>query len=223
MSCNGNNHRPGCTCGWGGVFHGLGLGTGDHYWGRADSYTNPNARCPRCFARVFFYRSPDGGSVYFDNPGPPWPKHPCMDTGRQSLLTSRTRQALANPLWVSAGWHPMQCDSIEMLNEEPDIAVITTGEGRDRRQLFSKKPAATISHFSPILWRRFEGQRGHYEISTLDLSDDGFKEVRFEAFDKICKIKNLIIAEKLDAKNKIFDDQMSRLKKELMNGIKYPN
>ena len=43
------------------------------------SYVNPNARCPVCGANVYFYQSPYGGRVFFDELGPPWPKHPCTD------------------------------------------------------------------------------------------------------------------------------------------------
>jgi hypothetical protein len=43
------------------------------------SYVNPNARCPVCGAEVYFYQSPYGGRVFFDDLGPPWPKHPCTD------------------------------------------------------------------------------------------------------------------------------------------------
>ena len=43
------------------------------------SYLNPNARCPVCRKRVFFYQSDDGGRVFFDDLGWPWPKHPCTD------------------------------------------------------------------------------------------------------------------------------------------------
>lgn len=43
------------------------------------SYVNPNATCPVCGASVYFYQSPYGGRVFFDELGPPWPKHPCTD------------------------------------------------------------------------------------------------------------------------------------------------
>ena len=47
-------------------------GIGDAWhWQNTDSYTVPNAHCPRCPKRVFFYRSPYGGCVYFDDLGPP--------------------------------------------------------------------------------------------------------------------------------------------------------
>ena len=47
---------------------------------RVDSWVDPNARCPICGAEVFFYSNHFGSRVYFDDLGPPWPKHPCMDT-----------------------------------------------------------------------------------------------------------------------------------------------
>ncbi|MEU4663557.1 hypothetical protein AB0F83_17555 [Micromonospora chalcea] len=41
---------------------------------------SPNARCPVCGAPVFFYSNEHGSRVFFDEVGPPWPKHPCTDT-----------------------------------------------------------------------------------------------------------------------------------------------
>lgn len=43
------------------------------------SYLNPNAKCPVCGVKVFFFQSEDGGRVFFDDVGWPWPKHPCTD------------------------------------------------------------------------------------------------------------------------------------------------
>lgn len=45
----------------------------------SESYVNPNAHCPVCGDRVFFYRSPFGGRVFFNDLGWPWPKHDCTD------------------------------------------------------------------------------------------------------------------------------------------------
>jgi hypothetical protein len=90
--CNAWNHPPDCDCGWGGDGHFGGGGGGNSifrssYAGQVfefpfvtfPSYVNPNARCPVCGAAVYFYQSPDGGRVFFDELGPPWPKHPCTD------------------------------------------------------------------------------------------------------------------------------------------------
>lgn len=46
---------------------------------RLACYVNPNARCPVCDQPVFFYANAAGSRVFFDDLGPPWPKHPCTD------------------------------------------------------------------------------------------------------------------------------------------------
>lgn len=53
------------------------------------SYVVPNASCPVCGETVFFYQSPNGGKVFFDDLGWPWPKHPC--TNNQSPAGKPTR------------------------------------------------------------------------------------------------------------------------------------
>lgn len=99
----GNNHYAGCVCGWcvgGWRNHGATRHSGNAY-ATADtlrariyadasdirSFTIPNATCLVCGASVFFYQSPYGGRVFFDELGPPWPKHPCTDNGTIRLST----------------------------------------------------------------------------------------------------------------------------------------
>jgi hypothetical protein len=43
-------------------------------------FINPNAKCPLCGTPVFFYQNEAGSRVFFDEIGPPWPKHPCTDS-----------------------------------------------------------------------------------------------------------------------------------------------
>lgn len=45
--------------------------------GVTSRFVFPNAECPVCGASVFFYQNGYGSRVYFDELGPPWPKHPC--------------------------------------------------------------------------------------------------------------------------------------------------
>ena len=52
-----------------------------------DSYVNPNAYCPVCGEKVFYYQSRYGGRVFFDDLGWPWPKHPCTDNSNRALKT----------------------------------------------------------------------------------------------------------------------------------------
>jgi hypothetical protein len=97
--CNAHNHSPECTCGFGGEGHSGGSHT-IQYLSNAtknlneflkseianpfgaffsfNSFVNPNATCPVCGDSVFYYQCPNGGKVYFDALGPPWPKHPCI-------------------------------------------------------------------------------------------------------------------------------------------------
>src|ERR1700730_5163655 len=51
-------------------------------------YVNPNARCPVCGDAVYFYANEHGSRVYFDDLGPPWPKHGCTDNPREPASAS---------------------------------------------------------------------------------------------------------------------------------------
>ena len=86
--CNAWNHAAGCQCGWGGGHGGRSgyYATTNHYridtrcvrWQHAEeSFCCPTS-CPVCGAAVFFVRH-NGGSVWFDELGKPWPKHLCFD------------------------------------------------------------------------------------------------------------------------------------------------
>lgn len=104
----GFNHYADCTCGWC-VNYGR-MSRSDRRLFESDMrrrdavrelkqasarsisgcYVNPNAKCPVCNAGVFFYANEHGSRVFFDNLGPPWPKHPCTDIPREYVPTSRT-------------------------------------------------------------------------------------------------------------------------------------
>jgi hypothetical protein len=89
--CNAWNHPPSCRCGWGGDGH---LGGGGDGWHGTEgtsswpSYRLPEhdywrfvreagpSKCPWCGDLVFFLRH-NGGCVYVDELGFPWPVHPC--------------------------------------------------------------------------------------------------------------------------------------------------
>ena len=109
----GYNHHPDCACGW------CVKGSSGASWrdvaersfqrvsaqrflerenadrSLASCYVAPNARCPVCQAPVFFYQNSFGSRVFFDELGPPWPKHPCTD---QPYFKSRTASASFVPI-----------------------------------------------------------------------------------------------------------------------------
>lgn len=51
---------------------------------RSTGLVRPNAVCPVCGAYVYFYSNDFGSRVYFDEVGPPWPKHPCTDNAKRT-------------------------------------------------------------------------------------------------------------------------------------------
>lgn len=59
-------------------------------------FISPNAVCPICGARVFFYRNDLGSKVYFDELGWPWPKHPCLVSYSDSVQTSSPWPTIRN-------------------------------------------------------------------------------------------------------------------------------
>lgn len=81
------------------------------------SYVNPNARCPVCGASVYFYQSPYGGRVFFDELGPPWPKHPCTDNPvvRHHFSSAESRARFL----VGATTQPSESDSEAGERKEP--------------------------------------------------------------------------------------------------------
>ncbi len=80
--CNALNHAKNCSCGWGGKGYSKTANLEYSHIpliGKSiESYTIPNCSCSVCGALIFFYRSPNGGAVFFDELGPPWPKHGCL-------------------------------------------------------------------------------------------------------------------------------------------------
>lgn len=120
--CNAWNHPINCMCGWGGDGH-LGKSPGGNILSnglrvfdtkRYDSYLNPNAKCPVCGEPVYFFKSKNGGRVFFDEIGPPWPKHPCTDNTKYiNIIPSPINQFLfKTPVWQINGWHPVIIENI---------------------------------------------------------------------------------------------------------------
>jgi hypothetical protein len=62
----------------------------------ASTYISPNAKCPVCEEPVYFYQNEFGSRVYFDELGPPWPKHPCTDNAAY-YLGSHTSAPIVEP------------------------------------------------------------------------------------------------------------------------------
>lgn len=190
--CNAWNHPPNCTCGWGGDGHSGHPSAGARtllasptpyvlrfgsYPGLALSnyagYCTPNANCPVCDQPVFFYQSPEGGRVFFDELGPPWPKHPCTDQSGSRSTTSTTSSNAARTEPKSTGSYQWEVDEWEPLvdvkiskTSSPRVCAIS-GFARNGR-VASYVPHDHLSGAAPWLVRR--RQSGQYQFSTLIIS-----------------------------------------------------
>lgn len=189
--CNAWNHPPGCTCGWGGVGH---LGrrspgasfdspspSQSYFWwvppihAAYESYVNPNASCPVCGASVFFYQSPYGGRVFFDELGPPWPKHRCTDNAsipkqvRSSGNASTATASRCAYQWQLGGWQPFLLTSVQPIDRTVIEIHGTFGESNAR--LYIAKIVEHSGPGDPINTRSLAHIRpfadGRFEISFV--------------------------------------------------------
>jgi len=123
--CNAWNHPPDCTCGWGGAGH-SGRSTDSSNWRvyipiiqyAIQSFTVPNAKCPVCGEIVFYYWNAFGSSVFFDELGPPWPKHPCTDnSNRYTPQPFDTREAKKTSCpWEKDGWEIFKINTVRPID-----------------------------------------------------------------------------------------------------------
>lgn len=186
MGCNAWNHPADCNCRWSGGNGGVRVGPAlsSHQKGEARegsfssrsaqavSFTNPNARCPVCGDQVFFYKSASGGRVFFDDLGPPWPKHPCTDNPSLPIrLLGRIDSAgnsrgVRSP-WAVDGWEPLT--NVEWRRFFPDngwplLSGIRVISGRP---IFLAFPYEWRVHVhAPIFVRTRASTNGFVEVST---------------------------------------------------------
>lgn len=164
------------------------------------SYVNPNARCPVCGSSVFFYKSPDGGSVYFDELGSPWPKHPCTDNGRFNNIRPTPPDSIANHhrlIWPN-GWKPLIYS-----NCLPDYGseLITIYQGRSLLDRILKAPTGTSK--LPCFWRTTDDE-GIAEISCPNLDGNGSEKIikipTWESYADLDKVYRLAWSASFDLK-----------------------
>lgn len=203
--CNAWNHHPNCTCGWGGDGH---LGKGGAHGGRGprikvpsetiwryhDNYCSPTT-CPECDAEIFFIRH-NGGSVWVNSLGWPWPKHPCMDKStepswygyfKKELPCSEEDGELFNGVVVWSMW--VQGD-----NGEPSQIILAIDGGSQGRLAIAIKGTQTADYFKGkvIIINFYEGyivSSTHDKFQIIELGADP-ERLGFEKGWAICPICN---------------------------------
>ncbi|MEV4276562.1 hypothetical protein [Actinoplanes xinjiangensis] len=100
---------------------------------RVVGWISPNARCPVCGAAVYFYGNQNGSRVFFDDLGPPWPKHPCTDNGTAPVTGSRAPSRhdfslTPRPVHLrNSGWKPYEVTGVTIEDDRSRISLRPLG------------------------------------------------------------------------------------------------
>ena len=212
--CNAWNHPAGCTCGFGGVGHTGSRGSGSStslnsaYWWvppithTYESYVIPNASCPVCGASVFFYQSPDGGRVFFDELGSQWPKHPCTDNRSipkkitHTTFPAKQGDSARSYRWQVNGWIPFFISAVSAVDRF--MLRIEGKSGDERLVLFMNKNRKVFGDLTPITNR---------SIAYLKKVDNGIYDLSFifAAFTEPRTIRafSSLLTARIDKRDKI--------------------
>ena len=132
--CNGFNHAANCRCGWGGDgaaggFHSqLGIGlytrfTAEH---GGESFCRPTT-CPVCGLFPVYLVRHNGGSVWVDELGWPWPKHSCF-------LESEAYSRLHGSAIIVR--NPKPCLVVECVRRGGETTDLIVAEGSEGQRYF---------------------------------------------------------------------------------------
>jgi hypothetical protein len=205
--CVTHGITPQCTCGWGGLGH-LGKKTSGNQpnpWIKflkftgISSYTIPNAKCPVCGEAVFFYQSPNGGRVFFDELGPPWPKHGCVQTSNQPIPFQTLIHQNLTYTWQQSDWMPFIVE--EVILQRP-FYIISNIRGKVDENDVSLYVNSKLEVRAPYFVRPLEKERGLYEISTL-INEQFSKVIHVKLFKGYTSITELAKHEQIKTTSKV--------------------
>lgn len=164
--CNAWNHPINCTCGWGGQGH-----AGRRVYDEAarlapylgSCFREPNALCPVCDEPIYYVEPRSGGRVFFDELGPPWPKHPCTDIASHDF----SRPAIAPkeskiPAWKKDGWVPLEIKEVE--KQKAATSLKGTLEGKSL-EVYVYTKYDPIDMNCPVLVKPLDGET--YKVSCV--------------------------------------------------------
>lgn len=145
--CNAWNHSSGCRCGWGGDGH---LGRGGGGWNPRSTWeggydlSSPNAICPVCSAAVYFIRPRNGGCIWLDEMGPPWPKHACMVTQQSQSRYPEPLEVPARPVprWSVPEWGTAFDELMPQQHESSYTWAVKIGNDRLSTAVEPPKPVS---------------------------------------------------------------------------------
>jgi hypothetical protein len=152
------------------------------YAEEAGHYTNPNASCPVCGVRVFFYQAPDGGRVFFDELGPPWPKHPCTDNSESVIgkrhISSKATSEVRTFRWQRDGWYPFICERVARV--PPDFRCLAVAGLYNDSSIALYVCAEALFIRAPYQMKRRDDST--YLLSTVQIQGGTSKPVELVAY-----------------------------------------
>lgn len=240
--CNAHNHGKDCRCGFGGDGH-LGRRVSSSFdiypfsyvpvqvsdivfdKKKENSYTIPNARCPICGEKVFFFRSENGGCAYFDELGPPWPKHPCVNDSQFVLLVQEDINDYLPPIikypfttWLSSNIYYSE----DVTSHLPDEVLVTFRNVRSQNELsmILNVDAGVLTNgiFSIV---PIEGQRyslegiyitAQHEVQNISLVCDTRNNGLHMRLGEVCRKSNISMIHLLSVLKEDFNYDPPRLK-----------
>ncbi|MDO8261483.1 MAG: hypothetical protein Q7T50_08410, partial [Candidatus Magasanikbacteria bacterium] len=156
--------------------------------------------------KVFFYRSPFNGSVYFDDLGPPWPKHPCMDTDNLKVVKIQAKHSLHTGIYHQlarreSGWLPVVCVSVQRYKQSKSIIIIRLlSQAGIIKIFYANIDLEKLNFRSPFLVRT-SSKNIIYEISTLEVGADVPCGLRFYASTTLSALRSQLEQLASEAKN----------------------
>lgn len=158
--------------------------------GSIGSITIPNAQCPVCGDLVFYYCNEYGSSVFFDELGPPWPKHPCTDRAASVQPISSSARAATSysrmPRWSVDGWHLAAVGHVTSIDKHVyEIGIHDKISGADNVLYATSRQAignvdiiGSFTNRALVFIRQV--RHGVFALSTLERS---LKPTQFEGFN----------------------------------------
>jgi hypothetical protein len=137
---------------------------------------------------VFYYCNEHGSSVFFDQLGPPWPKHPCTDhaavhpvrlSAALTISSSRAQRELGDGWHLSTISHVASIDKYvrEILVREVPTATDQVLYATTRQATGNIDISSTFTRHALVFLRQIRS--GVFILSTLER---GLRPVQVEAF-----------------------------------------
>lgn len=133
-------------------------------------WAKPNGRCTVCGAPVYFYANEFGSRVYFDEIGPPWPKHPCTVTS-DAQGTGATRGRRIAPLIYSPTKGRRKLAAAHRIDRNPQLQPFSRPRTSTTSQPFTLRRALHGTGGTHLhLQRLFETSVPEVWESTVNVS-----------------------------------------------------